>query len=152
MTLREIAASLLGVSSQVAELKALLGDKSALAEIPGLKSQVAALTVDLSTKSAECETLRGQLAAASKVADEKSKELSDAIAASAALKSEVETLKANDKSASAKAREILAGVGVPPIVEPKKAAARETITRSAFNAMSAPDQAHFCRTGGIITD
>ena len=152
MTLREIAASILGISSQVAELKALLGDKSALAEIPGLKSQVDNLTADLSNKSAEADSLRGQLSAAVTAKELSDKAASDATASASTLKTEVENLKAKDITASAKAREILAGVGVPPIADTKKAAAGQTVQRSAFNAMSNYDKAQFIRNGGTLTD
>jgi len=152
MTLRDLAASILGISSQVAELKALLGDKSALAEIPGLKSQVAALSADLTSSRAEAETLRGQVSAAVTAKEASDKAASEATTAANALKADVETLKANDKTAAAKAREILAGVGVPPVADSKKPVAGQVLNRSHFNALSVSGKREFIKSGGTLID
>jgi len=151
-SLSDILARIVGLDSKIEKLSALQGNADALAQIPGLKSQVATLSADLISSRAEAETLRGQLSAAVTAKEASDKAASEATAAAAALKSEVDTLKANDKTASAKAREILAGVGVPPIAESKKAAVGQSMTRADFNKMSPHARMEFVLSKGKLID
>jgi len=150
--LSDILAKLVGLDSKIEKLASLQGSADALAEIPGLKSQVAALSADLTSSRAEAETLRGQVFAAVTAKEESDKAASEATTAAAALKAEVETLKANDKTAAAKAREILAGVGVPPIADSKKAAVGQSMTRADFNKMAPHARMEFVLSKGKLID
>jgi seryl-tRNA synthetase len=149
--LTDILAKVTGLDAKLEKLSALQGNAEALAEIPGLKSQVASLTADLTGARAESETLRGQLSAALTAKEASDKSAADAVASASALKTEVDALKAKDKTAAAKAVDIMAGLGVAPIADGKKAAS-QTVSRSVFNAMSAPEQSAFCIKGGRITN
>jgi len=150
--LSDILAKLVGLDSKIEKLASLQGSADALAEIPGLKSQVAALSADLTSSRAEAETLRGQVSAAVTAKEASDKAASEATTAANALKAEVETLKANDKTAAAKAREILAGVGVPPVADSKKPAAGQVLNRAQFNALSVSGKREFIKSGGTLID
>jgi len=119
--------------ARIAELEAIVegASVSANTELTELRAKFDLLVESEQSLSATVETLKGQLSAA---------------------ENETEALKAEAKSAEARALEIVAGLGVAQTELPKKAASEPeaVLTRAEFNQLSPNDRLAFVKSGGTL--
>jgi len=119
--------------ARIAELEAIVegASVSANTELTELRAKFDLLVESEQSLSATVETLKGQLSAA---------------------ENETEALKAEAKSAEARALEIVAGLGVAQTELPKKAASETeaVLTRAEFNQLSPNDRLAFVKAGGTL--
>lgn len=119
--------------ARIAELEAIVegASVSANTELTELRAKFDLLVESEQSLSATVETLKGQLSAA---------------------ENETEALKAEAKSAEARALEIVAGFGVAQTELPKKAASEPeaVLTRAEFNQLSPNDRLAFVKAGGTL--
>ena len=121
-------------------------------ELEQTKATLANLQATVTASAAASETFTVKIAAleADKAALISEKEtLAATISAHA---SAIETLKANAKTAEARAQEIAASVGVPPVAAQKQAKQDGVMSRNDFNQLAPFEQLAFSKAGGKLTE
>ena len=126
--------------------------KTLAQELEETKAALATATATITASAATAESFNVKISALETEKAALTAQLGESKTQIASLTAEVDALKAAEKTASAKALEIAASVGVPPVSAQPKADGGKEMSRAEFSNLSPKAMFDFVKRGGKIVD